>query len=229
MSEPIPTCNATLAPQYGEFATDPITGLQIPKTLAGNVAWRQNILAAARTSKTWRNKLRAASQASPIFWLNAFGWTFLQKKIQLDGRELAVVQGREVAGVKQNPHVPFITWAVQDEAILELKDAIENGHDVLISKARDMGASWLCLAMFQWFWQFRPSTTFLELSRKEVLVDRPGDMDSLFEKHRYLTRRQPEWLRPARIKDNRLHLENGDNGSILLGKVHEQGCRAGQP
>jgi hypothetical protein len=211
-------CNTPLPPQYGDFATDPITGLQIPKTLAGNIAWRKRLLGAAKTSASWRAKLTAASARSSIFWLNAFGWTFLQKQIGDDGKEISVVEGRMVEGRRQSPHLPFITWKVQDEALIELQDAIENGNDVLVSKARDMGASWIILAMFQWFWQFRPSTTFLELSRKEVLVDQPGNMDSLFEKHRYLIKRQPEWLRPSRMKDNRLQLENGDNGSVLIGE-----------
>jgi hypothetical protein len=211
-------CTAPTYQQYGDMAVDPLTGINIPKTLAGNVAWRQRLLAQAKQSATWRTRLKAASAKSPIFWLNAFGWTYLQKKVRLDGREVGVVEGTVIDGRKASPHVPFVTWAVQDDAILQLVDAIENGHDVLISKARDMGASWVCLSVFHWFWQFRPQTTFLELSRKEILVDRPGDMDSLFEKHRYLLRRQPEWLRPQRLKDNRLHLENTDTGSVLIGE-----------
>jgi hypothetical protein len=211
-------CKAELPPQYGEWMTDPLTGIKIPKTMQGNVEWRQKLLAQAKESASWRARLKAASSKSPIFWLNAFGWTFLQKKVDQTGVEKSVVEGATIDGRRATPHVPFITWAVQDDAILKLTDAIENGHDALISKARDMGASWLCLAVFQWYWQFRPQTTFLELSRKETLVDRPGDMDSLFEKHRYLLRRQPQWLVPQRIKDNRLHLENTDTGSVLIGE-----------
>lgn len=207
-----------LIPQYDEWMEDPLTGIKIPKTLQGNVQWRSKLLANAKSSQVWRARLKAASAKSPIFWLNAFGWTYVQKKVQMDGREVAVVEGKQVDGRKQSPHVPFITWRVQDDAITELVDAIENGHDALISKARDMGASWVCLAVFHWFWQFRPQTTFLELSRKESLVDRPGDMDSLFEKHRYLIRKQPHWMIPQRIKDNRLHLENTDTGSVLIGE-----------
>lgn len=213
-----PTCTALAPFQYGESTTDPQTGIQIPKTLAGNVAWRQKLLTQASTSATWRARLKAASSKSAPFWLNAFGWTYLQKQVGADGREVTVVDGKEHDGRKLSPHVPFITWAVQDEAIRLLQEGIENGNDILISKARDMGASWVCLAVFQWYFQFRPQTTFLELSRKEVLVDQPGNMDSLFEKHRYLMRRQPQWLVPSRLKDNRLHLENGDTGSVLIGE-----------
>jgi hypothetical protein len=115
-------------------------------------------------------------------------------------------------------HYPFITWAVQDEFIGELQDAIDGGHDTLINKSRDMGASWLCLSVLHWYWQFRPPVSFLEVSRKEELVDKAGSMDSLFEKHRYLLRWQPAWLRPRRIDDKYMHLGNLDLGSAIEGE-----------
>jgi hypothetical protein len=196
--------------QYGEMMTDPYTGLVIPKTIAANLAWRKKLVTQAKTSTTIRRSLKAASAASPIFWINAFAWTFLQKKVQVDGHET------KISGPESN--VPFITWKVQDDAVVQLTESIDNGYDAVIHKARDMGASWLVLAVFQWYFQFRPNTTFLELSRKERLVDRPGDMDSLFEKHRYLMRWQPEWLRPQNLVDNKLHLENKDIGTTIEGE-----------
>lgn len=206
-----PTLFRSMPPaQYGDTMTDPFTGLVIPKTVQGNLAWRKRLVDQAKTSLSIRRSLKAASAKSPIFWLNAFGWTFLQKSIALDGHE-AKVSGSA-------SHVPFITWKVQDDALVSLADAIDNGHDATIHKARDMGASWIVVGLFQWYFQFRPSTTFLELSRKEVLVDRRGDMDSLFEKHRYFMRWQPEWLRPQKVVDNSMHLENRDIGTTIEGE-----------
>lgn len=196
--------------QYEVTTVDPYTGLIIPKGLAENVLWRKKLVESAKLSLSTRRALKAASAKSPLFWLNAFGWTFLQKQVQTDGRSVAV----SGAG----SHVPFVTWRVQDDAVVKLVGAIEGGYDAVIHKSRDMGASWLAIALFQWFFQFRPSTTFLELSRKEVLVDRRGDMDSLFEKHRYLMKWQPEWLRPQRLVDNSMHLENKDIGCTIEGE-----------
>ena len=31
-------------------------------------------------------------------------------------------------------NMPFITWPIQDELVLELQDAIVDGHDILIDK-----------------------------------------------------------------------------------------------
>lgn len=196
--------------QYGDWMTCPITGLAIPKTVAGNLAWRKSLVQAANGSASVRRALRSACSSSPIYWINAFAWTFLQKKVDADGRAIAVKGSQS--------HIPFITWKVQDSALLELTTAIDKGYDALIHKSRDMGASWEIVALFQWYFQFRPSTTFLEISRKEVLVDRRGDMDSLFEKHRYLMARQPEWLRPQKMKDNLMFLENLDIGTQIVGE-----------
>jgi hypothetical protein len=161
-------------------------------------------------SEDMQAQLRAACAASPWLWVNLFVWTFRQKRVNLDGEEVPCT-GHEA-------HHPFVTWLVQDEFIGELVTAIEGGHDVLIDKSRDMGASWLCLTVLHWFWQFRSSVTFLELSRKEELVDKKGSMDSLFEKHRYINKWQPSWLRPRRITDKYMHLGNGDNGSTIDGE-----------
>jgi hypothetical protein len=195
--------------QYGLVSNCPFSGLKIPKSFQGNVRWRKDVLRKAVGSASLRRTIKAACAKSPVYWLNLVGWTFLQKAINAEGREVSV------SGPAA--HVPFITWRVQDDALVQLDNAIATGNDVLISKSRDMGASWIVLAMFHHKWQFRPASTFLELSRKEALVDRRGDMDSLFEKHRYLLRWQPEWLRP-RIKDHTMHLENLDIGCAIEGE-----------
>lgn len=197
--------------QYGEFTTDPMSGLQIPKTLAGNLKWRQNVLRAAGTSTSVRRQVTAASHKSPIYWLNLFGWTYVPKRVDSTSGATKVLTDKAT-------HVPFVTWRVQDEALQTLHDCILGGKDALINKARDMGASWLSVAIIQWMWQFRGSTSFLELSRKEGLVDRKGSMDSLFEKHRYLLKWQPEWLTPKNVNDTYMHLENRDNGSVIEGE-----------
>jgi hypothetical protein len=183
----------------------------IPKTLDGNLQWRRQLLNEAAFADHFQNQLRAACAASPWFWINAFVFTFRQKKV--------LANGEEVPCTGHEAHHPFITWLVQDDFIGELIDAIDGGHDVLINKSRDMGASWLCLTVLHWYWQFRSSCTFLELSRKEEYVDKKGSMDSLFEKHRYINKWQPRWLLPQHTLDDKyMHLGNPDNGSAIEGE-----------
>jgi hypothetical protein len=196
--------------QYGDEMLDQYSGIVIPKDPIKNLAWRKSLLKSAKYSPSTQRILKKASATSPIFWLNAFGWTYLQKKIDKTGKD------KSVQGFGTN--IPFITWKVQDNAIRELLDSIDNGHHSLWHKSRDMGATWIALAVFQWYWQFRPNTTFLEISRKEKLVDHRGNMDSLFEKHRFMLRLQPEWLRPRQVVDREMHLENQDIGSTIEGE-----------
>jgi hypothetical protein len=210
-----------LPEQYGLQAICPGSGLIIPKTPLENLTWRKKLLRGADSSETTRRQLRAACDKSPLFWINAFCWTYRPKKVSEDGSEITLTDSAT--------HVPFITWKVQDEAILTLQECIQKGKDALINKSRDMGASWLGVAVIQWFWQFRGNTSFLELSRKESLVDRRGSMDSLFEKHRYLLKWQPNWLQPREFRDTFMHLENRDNGSVIDGEsTNENAGQAGR-
>lgn len=157
-----------------------------------------------------QEQLRAACAASIHFWVNCFVWTFRQKIVNERGEEVPVQE--------ESTHWPFITWPVQDEFIDLLCACIEEGEDAACEKSRDMGATWLGLVVIHWYWQFRANTTFLELSRKQQLVDMRGNMDCLFEKHRYILKFQPKWLRPKSIRDNVCHLENMDNGSSIEGE-----------
>jgi hypothetical protein len=178
--------------------------------MAANLEWRRRLLNEAAYDENLQSQLRAACAASCFVWVNAFVWTFRQKRVNDAGEEVPCT-GHEA-------HHPFITWLVQDEFIAEVCDCIDRGDDAVCRKSRDMGASWLFLTILHWYWQFRPSCTFLELSRKEELVDKKGSMDCLFEKHRYINKWQPSWLRPRRITDKYMHLGNGDNGSAIDGE-----------
>jgi hypothetical protein len=90
-------------------------------------------------------------------------------------------------------------------------------EDVLIEKSRDMGASWVVCATFEWAWHFREMLSFLLVSRNENLVDDMTDPDSLFWKLRFLLDKLPAFLRP-RYTPNKLRLHNEDSGSTIDGE-----------
>jgi hypothetical protein len=164
-------------------------------------------------------QLRAACSASVFVWLNLFGWTFRPKIVNPDGTE------RSTKGAEA--HYPFITWKIQDEGLTAILEAIETGADLGFDKSRDMGASWIILSALHWLWQFRPAFSAMELSRSEEYVDQKGNMKTLFEKHRYLLKWQPAWLRPRRIEDYYMRLVNHDNGSIIWGESANQNAGRG--
>jgi hypothetical protein len=68
--------------------------------------------------------------------------------------------------------------------------------DGYISKARGLGASWIFSAMAMWAWLFKPWRGIL-ISRKEDLVDKKGDLNSLFGKIDFIIEHLPEWFLPV--------------------------------
>ena len=145
--------------------------------------------------------LRAACSDDPIFFINTFCWTYAVK----DSAD--------------EPDVPFILWDYQADAIHRIDLAIGR-HDVLIEKSRDMGATWLVLAVFLHRWLFRRRQSFLIGSRKEDLVDQLGNPGCLFWKIRYMISQLPGWLRPPGdlIDDRSMHIENHVTGSVIDGE-----------
>lgn len=119
------------------------------------------------------------------------------------------------------PHKPFITWDYQDKAIMRVKEAVESGHDIVIEKSRDMGATWLVVTVISWFWMFCNGFEALLGSRKEDLVDN-FQKDSLFGKFDYLIRSMPDWLIPDKFnfkKDrNFLKVKNPNNDNTIIGE-----------
>lgn len=196
--------------QYGDHMVDPATGLTIPKRPDLNLEWRRKLAHTGRISMKAQAAIRSACAHSPRYFFNGFMWTFLVRRVSEGGKTVSVY------GDKSN--VPFITWRIQDEALDQIAGAIDGGEDRLIHKSRDMGASWLILGEFLRRWLFTPNSSFLLLSRKEDLVDKRGDMDSLFEKLRYAIRYLPDWMRPKKYVDTKMHLENSMNRSTIDGE-----------
>ncbi len=192
----------------------------MPKGLADNLRWRQSLRQACAADPAVRAAVASACQQSCLFWINAFVWTFRQKTVDGSGNEVPVTGHRS--------QLPFVSWPCQEEAVEKILDAIANGRHLNIKKSRDMGVSWLVLLVFLWFFLFRPNSSFMVLSRKEELVDKPGDMDSLFEKLRYVLRRLPTWQRAA-VKDRYKMLVNTRNRSTITGEsTNEDAGRGGR-
>lgn len=135
-----------------------------------------------------------------IFFIETLGWTFDPRK---------------------NPkHIPFVLFEYQKRAVRELIDAIDNGHDLLIEKSRDMGVTWIVVYVFLWYWLFRDGVNLLMGSYKEKLVDDRTD-DSLFGRLDYALQSMPKWVLPKGFNfkkhRNKLKLENPANRNLISG------------
>jgi hypothetical protein len=128
---------------------------------------------------------------------------------------------------ENKPTLPFLLFDVQREAVEKICYAIDNGHDVLIEKSRDMGISWLVISIFLYYWWLdKPGNDFLLGSRKLDYVDKKGSLDTLFEKFRYNLYRLPKIFRPEGFDiskhDNVGFILNPANGNYVKGESNNE-------
>ena len=119
-------------------------------------------------------------------------------------------------------HLDFILYDYQKDYVNGLVDAIRKGYDIMDEKSRDMGASWLALAVRFWFWSFEDGYQGLLGSRKEEYVD-DNTLASLFGKIDYfIANIKDPLLLPEgfETKKNRTYMKltNPANGNVMKGE-----------
>ena len=209
-------------PDIPEYWTCEKTGLMVPKHEVENLHWRERILKESENDVKLQKDLLAACKSSLLYWINAFVMTYHQFDVAPDGSRCE----------SPHPHVPFITWKIQDEGFDILEECLANGEDVLIDKSRDMGASWMCVAFMHWLWLFNDNAQLLEMSRVQEYVDQTGNMKALFQKHDYINGWLPGWMRPPECligqkHRTKLHMKNMLNGSCIDGESTTQHAASG--
>lgn len=129
-------------------------------------------------------------------------------------------------------YLPFILFAKQEELVKFLLHCLEKRECGLIEKTRDMGATWTCVAFSVWLWMFKPGSSVGWGSRKEMLIDKLGDPDSIFEKIRIYIDYLPHWLRPKGfdLQKNASYMKivNPENGSTITGEAGDNIGRGGR-
>ena len=184
-----------------------------PKNPRENLIWRRKLLFKCSHDKVFRAKVKELFHRDILFAFNAFFFTLDVRKRPLHNQ-------------------PFCTYGFQDEALLMLVDHINRGEDLPIEKSRDMGASWMIVGTFVWFW-LNPAggADFLMGSRIEDYVDKKGDMRTLFEKARYLVYKLPRWLWPRGFSpqkhDNFMRLTNPETGASITGESNNANFSTG--
>lgn len=128
--------------------------------------------------------------------------------------------------------LPFMLFQRQEDFIEFLMDCLAEKQSGLVEKSRDIGATWLCCAFSVWLWLFVPGAAVGWGSRKENLVDRLGDPDSIFEKMRMIINELPGWMLPRGF-DRRFHttsmkIINPETGAIIAGESGDQIGRGGR-
>lgn len=91
--------------------------------------------------------------------------------------------------------VPYLLFPYQVETVDKLVASVFNKKNVFIEKSRQMGISWTTCAVALWGWLFHDWKIHF-ISQKEDYVDKIGDMQSLFQKIRFMTAELPKWMMP---------------------------------
>lgn len=136
------------------------------------------------------------------------------------------------AGSGLPTRMPFILFKRQEEMVAFLLQCLRGEENALVEKCRDMGATWVFSAFSVWLWLFVPGAAVGWGSRKEQLVDKLGDPDSIFEKMRMIIRGLPKVFMPAGFsaKDHMTYMRivNPENSATITGEAGDNIGRGGR-
>jgi hypothetical protein len=122
---------------------------------------------------------------------------------------------------RQSPaDLPFNPWPYQEDYIRNINQDIANGDSSVTEKTRDMGVTWMVLAVFLYRWLFF-NENFLLGSKKQEDVDTIGKINTHFERIRYMLSKLPDWMVEQcefrRIDSNYMRIYKA-NGASLIGE-----------
>jgi len=126
---------------------------------------------------------------------------------------------------------PFMLFKRQGEYLQFLEELEKAQESGLVEKCRDMGFTWLSVAKAVHKWLFFAGSNIGFGSRKENLVDKIGDADSILEKARMMICELPAFLKPYGLDENALSfmkIINPENGSIIKGEAGDNIGRGGR-
>lgn len=179
-------------------------GVSYPKDSRKNKIFRLNLLKRCETDLPFRKSILKRCETDILFYINVFCFTFDPRK--------------EGEGTSQ--HLPFITYRFQDHHILKTINAIRDGVDMWTEKSRDMGFSWCTVAIQSWAFRFK-NWSSLYGSYKEGYVDEKGNMDSHFERLRYVFNKLPKWMLPSDYTTKYMSIASKELGCDIAGDCGE--------
>lgn len=129
-------------------------------------------------------------------------------------------------------NMPFSLFERQKDLVKLLHSCLIDQENAAIEKCRDAGATWVSCAFSVWAWLFIDGCSIGWGSRKEQLVDKLGDPDSIFEKIRMTIKSLPSFFIPEGIDFDR-HLTfmkciNPVNHSTITGEAGDNIGRGGR-
>lgn len=122
---------------------------------------------------------------------------------------------------------PLVMFKHQIDYIKWLEARVQNNEDGLVEKTRAMGLTWLCCAYSVGRIIFWEGEKISFGSRKQDLVDKIGDMDSIFEKIRFIFYRLPKCFSQG-INLSFMKIINSRNSASITGESGDNIGRGGR-
>ncbi len=126
----------------------------------------------------------------------------------------------------EEKYMKFKLYDFQKDYIKQLHEAVENKHDLIVDKSRDMGFSWLVISYMFWRWNFKTGFQCLFGSKKEENVDSIGKPDTIFGKFDIILKKLPNYLKPKGFDLNKhrnfMKLINPERGGVISGESSNQ-------
>lgn len=180
------------------------------------LAWRQKQVLTLRSKPNLIGGAFAYYANHPVDFINHWCDTYDPRK----------------AGDGGQSRGPLVLFQRQDDLVEMLLACIREEAPALIEKSRDMGATWVCCAFSVWLWLFWPGAAIGWGSRKEQLVDKLGDPDSIFEKMRMLINGLPPEFLPRKFNPKEhmayMRIVNPETGSTITGEAGDNIGRGGR-
>jgi phage terminase large subunit len=159
--------------------------------------------------------VKAFYRDHPVEFINDWGMTSDPRNVEI--------------GLPVN--VPFLLFPKQAEFVEWVYAKWRNREDGLAEKSRDMGVSWLCVAIAVHMWLFFPNMQIGFGSRKEEYVDEIGNLKALFPKMRLFVDLLPKEFRPKGWNGGKYMLIiNPENSASIIGEAGDnigRGARTG--
>lgn len=185
-----------------------------PPNYVEHAQWRTNQIALMRSDKKVREASWQYYKHHPAEFISHWCDTY-------DPRNAG--RGRLV-------RMPMKLFPRQIELVGFLRTCLEQQVNGLIEKSRDMGATWTSCGFSVWLWLFYDGSSIGWGSRKAQLVDRLGDMDSIFEKIRFMISGLPPEFQPWGWSGEMYSMKiiNPENGSSITGESGDDIGRGGR-
>lgn len=210
------TSSPAAARVTGAARPAPVGTLIWPPDFAGELRRRMDLEARIANDPALQAGARLHYANDPVAFINDCVWLYEPRNANqgLPTRLPLVLFPRQV---------DFVEWLHQ-RALTRTSAPVE--------KSRDSGATWLACAFAVWWWLYKPGSTIGFGSRKEALVDRKGDPQSILEKVRQIIGHLPPYLLPVgwSMKAHTAYMKiiNPANNAAIVGEAGDNIGRGGR-